>query len=164
MRYGYKDHFQKTFYNNAQKVVNELENISQLGIKEVEIYDDTFTWSKERLIKICELIIKRGIKLRWSVRDRVNNVSKSSLELMKRAGCNRIHLGIESGNPDILKRIKEIIQEQPDITNEDIREIIQEEFELEEPFGFGMKGSRGFHRGRFGCGGGFNIPQDESDI
>ena len=32
---------------------------------------------------------------------------------------------------EILERIKELIQENPDITNEEIREIIQEEFELE---------------------------------
>ena len=65
---------------------------------------------------------------------------------------------------DILERTKELIQENPDISNEEIREIIQEEFELEEPFGFGMKGSRGFHRGRCGFGGGFNIPTDGSEI
>ena len=53
---------------------------------------------------------------------------------------------------DILERIKELIQENPDITNEKIREIIQEEFELEMPGeGFGMMHRRGFRRGP-GCG------------
>jgi hypothetical protein len=48
----------------------------------------------------------------------------------------------------ILERTKELIQENPDITNEEIREIIQEEFELEFPEdGQGMR----FRRGR--CGG-----------
>ena len=49
---------------------------------------------------------------------------------------------------EILERTKEIIQENPDITEEEIREIIQEEFELEMPDeGFGMKHRSGFCRG-----------------
>ncbi len=47
---------------------------------------------------------------------------------------------------------------------EEIQQIIQDEFEIEEPFGFDMIDSRGFHRGRFGCRGGFNIPQSDSEI
>lgn len=53
---------------------------------------------------------------------------------------------------DVLERIKELIQENPDITNEEIQEIIQEEFELEMPGeGFGMMHRHGFCRGP-GCG------------
>jgi len=54
---------------------------------------------------------------------------------------------------EILERTKELIQENPEITNEEIREIIQNEFELEMPNGDGwdMIYQRGFHRGP-GCG------------
>jgi hypothetical protein len=54
---------------------------------------------------------------------------------------------------DILLRIKELIKENPDITQEEINEIIQEEFNLEYPNGmcegraFGHGFGRGFHRG-----------------
>ena len=50
---------------------------------------------------------------------------------------------------EILKRIKELVQENPEISNEEIREIIQEEFELEIPEGNGqcMKFRGGFRRG-----------------
>jgi radical SAM superfamily enzyme YgiQ (UPF0313 family) len=101
-----KLHFQNTICVSARNVVDEMEEIVRLGIREVEIYDDTFTWSKKRLIEICQGISDRGIKLKWAVRDRVNNVTEETLRLMKQAGCNRIHLGIESGNPIILRNIK----------------------------------------------------------
>lgn len=54
---------------------------------------------------------------------------------------------------DILYRTKELIEENPEITQEEIREIIQEEFDLELPNGEGpgMKQRHGFKRG--GCGG-----------
>lgn len=49
---------------------------------------------------------------------------------------------------EILERTKELIQENPDITDQEIREIIQEEFDLQMPEeGFGM-----MHRGGH-CGG-----------
>lgn len=53
---------------------------------------------------------------------------------------------------DILVRTKDLIQENPDITNEEIRDIIQEEFDLEQfGEGFGMMHQRGFRKG-LGCG------------
>ena len=50
---------------------------------------------------------------------------------------------------EILERTKELIQENPEITNEEIREIIQSEFELEMPNGDGngMMHHRRFCRG-----------------
>jgi hypothetical protein len=50
---------------------------------------------------------------------------------------------------DILERTKELIQENPEITNEEIKEIIQSEFDLEIPDGdgFGKMHHRGFRRG-----------------
>ncbi len=104
-----KLNFQNTIYRSAENVIDEMEQIQKMGIRELEIYDDTFTWSEKRVEKICRGIIQRGIVLNWAVRDRVSSITEKTLELMKRAGCNRIHLGIETGNPEILKNIKKKI-------------------------------------------------------
>jgi anaerobic magnesium-protoporphyrin IX monomethyl ester cyclase len=104
-----KLHFQKTLCRSSMNVVDELQEISRLGYSEVEIYDDTFTWSKSRLREICTEMVKRRVHLRWAIRERVSNVDEESLFLMKRAGLRRIHLGIESGNEAILKNIKKNI-------------------------------------------------------
>ena len=50
---------------------------------------------------------------------------------------------------EILERIKELRQEQPDLSMEEIRDIIQDEFDLEETFGQGhsMRFHHGFGRG-----------------
>jgi len=104
-----KLHFQIPVCRSASNVLDEMEEINKLDIHELEIYDDTFTWSEKRLVQICEGIIKRGIRLKWAIRDRVTHINEKTLELMKKAGCNRVHLGIESGNPAILKRTKKNI-------------------------------------------------------
>ena len=94
-----KLNFQKTLSRSAESVIEEFRAIHELGIREVEIYDDTFTWSKKRLIEICQGLIDTGLnkKVEWAVRDRVNSPATKLYPLMRRAGCRRIHLGIESG-------------------------------------------------------------------
>lgn len=101
-----KLHFQKPVCVNAQKVVGEFKALVNLGIQEVEIYDDTFTWSKRRVKEICEGIIKENIKVMWAIRDRVNTCDEELLVLLKKAGCVRINYGIESGVERVLNIMK----------------------------------------------------------
>jgi anaerobic magnesium-protoporphyrin IX monomethyl ester cyclase len=101
--------FQKTLCRSAESILEEFRQIEELGIGEVEIYDDTFTWSERRLLAICEGLIKQKNSVKWAVRDRVSNADPEVLKLMNRAGCNRIHYGVESGVERILKRIKKNI-------------------------------------------------------
>ena len=104
-----KLNFQKTLSRSAESVIEEFRKISDLGIKEVEIYDDTFTWSKERLRQICEGLIRENMNVTWAARDRVSNVDGDLLALMYKAGCRRIHYGVESGSQDVIDRMKKRI-------------------------------------------------------
>ena len=100
---------QKPLQRSAAQVIAEFEEIHRLGIAEVEIYDDTFTWSHKRVREICLELIRRNYGITWAVRDRVSNVRKETLDLMRRAGCTRIHYGIESGSNRVLKRTERIV-------------------------------------------------------
>lgn len=101
--------FQKTLSRSAENVLAEMEQIAALGIREIEIYDDTFTWSKKRLIAICKGMVERGLKFDWAIRDRVSSPTPETMEWLARAGCRRIHFGIESGSDKTLKTIKKSI-------------------------------------------------------
>ena len=72
-------------------------------IRSVMIQDDTFT--EERAWEFCEAKLRAGIKLPWSCYARAN-MSYEVLALMKRAGCRNLHVGYESADPQVLKRIK----------------------------------------------------------
>lgn len=98
-----RPHLGKIFRaRSAENVVQELEEIQKMGIKEVFIYDDTFTIDRKRVIDICNLIFEKNIKLNWDIRARVNTVDEELLQLMKAAGCTRIHYGVEAGTEKIL--------------------------------------------------------------
>jgi len=88
---------------SAKNVVNEMEECLKLDIKEIFIYDDTFTVDKQRVVDICDEIIKRNLKFTWDIRARVNTVDEELLFLLKKAGCIRIHFGVEAGTEKILK-------------------------------------------------------------
>ena len=60
----------------------------------------------KRVVNICEEMLKRNIKIPWTCRVHVNNLSFDLLKIMKRAGCWQIGFGIENANPAILKSIK----------------------------------------------------------
>jgi len=91
---------------DATRVSDELEWCVKHGIKEVFFYDDTFSVSMKRVNEICNQIKIRKIKIKWDVRTRVNVVNEDLLKNMKEAGCERIHFGVETGNPRVVKELQ----------------------------------------------------------
>lgn len=96
----------KPRFRSPQQVVDEIEQILDYGIDRINIADDLFTANKKRVKALCNEIIQRRVKFGWSAFARVNTVDPATLEIMKAAGCDTISFGIESGNPEMLKRIK----------------------------------------------------------
>ncbi len=94
---------------SAKNVVDEIEACTKLGIFEFSFYDDTFTINKKRALDICDEIIKRKLNIGWDARARVNTVDKELLLKLKQAGCERLYYGVESGDQDILKKVKKNI-------------------------------------------------------
>lgn len=91
---------------SANNVVNEMEICRDMGIEEIMIYDDTFTIDRKRVIDICNEIFSRKLDILWDMRARVNTVDTEMLRKLKKAGCERIHYGVESGNQIILNVLR----------------------------------------------------------
>ena len=102
-----RPHLGKIFrVRSADNVVDEFDECYRLGIREILVYDDTFTINKQRVIDICRKIIERNIKVHWGIRARVDTVDEEMLELLKKAGCVRVNYGVESGDPEVLRGLK----------------------------------------------------------
>lgn len=106
----------KTRFRSAENVVKEIEEVIKLGIKYIAFSDDTFTLNRNRVIEICNAIISKNLKIKWQMMTRANLFDEELLELMKKAGLVRMSVGIESGDPEILKKIKKGVTLE-DITN-----------------------------------------------
>ncbi len=100
----------KVRYRNPKKVVDELAYLKSLDFHQINIADDLFTASKKHCLAVCDEIIRRQLDVQWTSFARVDTVSKSLLERMHQAGCTAVSFGVESGSPEILKRIKKGIR------------------------------------------------------
>ncbi len=88
-----------------ERVVDELEGLARHGAQVVRFLDDTFTYDPKRVILICREIIRRGIRVAWSCLSRVDTLDDEALQWMKRAGCVRVLVGVESYSPRVLKAL-----------------------------------------------------------
>lgn len=123
------------------------EQIEGLRERRQELRDEGATWEEIREA-MCE------------------QLDEYDVELPTREEMIDMRIKLTQQRLNILKRTKELVQDNPDITNEEIREIIQEEFELEMPGeGFGMMHRRGFRRGPcFGYGPNGFMKGQESEL
>jgi radical SAM superfamily enzyme YgiQ (UPF0313 family)/MoaA/NifB/PqqE/SkfB family radical SAM enzyme len=72
-------------------------------IKNFIFGDNNFTLDKNRARKICDEIIRRKLKIKWSSMTRSDGVSYKLLKRMAKAGCFEIFYGVESGSLKIQK-------------------------------------------------------------
>ena len=91
---------------SAEHIVEELELLAGLGITNIHMYADLFTVNREHVVSLCELIIRKELRIRWTCNSRVDYVDAEMLRLMGQAGCWFISWGIESANEEILKRAR----------------------------------------------------------
>ena len=94
---------------DASKVVDEIEEAVSLGYSRIWFADDCFTLDHNRLVSICDEIIKRRLKVGWECLSRVDTLDTETIDKMKQAGCLRMFFGIESGNNEILAIMKKQI-------------------------------------------------------
>lgn len=96
----------KIRHNSAVKVLEHIRFlIDAYGIKEISFYDDTFTSDRQRVVAICNSLIKERIGLSWSCFARVDTIDQELLHLMRKAGCHQIMYGFETGDDSVLKTI-----------------------------------------------------------
>lgn len=99
---------------SAGNVVDEMEydiKLCPAVLKGGEFFfeDDTFTVNKNRAIEICEEIMRRRLKITFSVNARVDTADLEMFKAMKKAGGRELLVGFESGVQDNLNRMNKNI-------------------------------------------------------
>lgn len=96
-------------YRSPANVIEELKrDVRNFGVTQIVFTDEMFSLDRERACLICEEMIRERLntKIKWVCQNRVDTVDPELLTLMKRAGCGVISYGIESGNQEVLEKIK----------------------------------------------------------
>lgn len=100
---------------SAQNVVDEIEFLlskypktaKRIG-RTISFADDIFNFDINRAKQICDEIIARNldIKLVFENGFHVRHVDYELFQKLKKAGCVDLWFGVDSGHPEILKKIK----------------------------------------------------------
>ncbi len=92
-------------FRSPENVLAEVEQLVSLGVRDVNMYADLFTVNRDHVLGICQGLLERGLKVRWTCNSRVDFVDEEMLRMMARAGCWMIAWGIESGDEEMLRRM-----------------------------------------------------------
>ena len=75
------------------------------NIQSLRFIDDTFTAVPSRVIKICKLMIEHNLNLQWSCLSRADTLNEEMLQWMKKAGCIRLAIGIETASQRLMDEL-----------------------------------------------------------
>lgn len=91
-------------FRSVDNVMGELQmRHDRYGVKRYYFCDDNISINKKFLVELCNRIIEKGWNISWSCEGRVKSFDSHILALMKKAGCKRIKLGVESGSDRVLR-------------------------------------------------------------
>jgi len=90
---------------SLDKVLEEIKQITETGIRYIQLQDDTFSFNKKRVKNLCESLIKEKIDIEWGCETRADTLDRELIEWLKKAGCTNVQIGVESGS----ERVRNII-------------------------------------------------------
>ena len=83
-------------FRSAESVIAEIRASKA---KRIFFYDDNMAADKRRLKVLLRMMIDEGLSMPWSAQVRTDVVrDRELLDLIKRSGCERVYLGLESVN------------------------------------------------------------------
>ncbi len=105
-----------------EKALASIEEILQAfpSVRHLSVVDDNFFVDLNRVRTICRLMIRDFPSLTYQVQgtniEAVKRLTREDLSMLRKSGCERLDMGVESGSEKVLKAINK------DIRVEDVRE------------------------------------------
>lgn len=103
---GFPQRAGKYKYLTIDLVERELNAIRDIGtISTLTFIDDTFNVPKARFRSLLQMMIKNNYGFKWNSFYRSDHGDERTIELMAKAGCEGVFLGVESGSDAQLERM-----------------------------------------------------------
>jgi len=96
---------------SVDKMVDMIKKLRyDYGIRQIYFYDDTFTSNPAIVKEFCLKMIEEEVDVKWICYARGDMFRETIAELMSKAGCHQILIGIESGSEKLMKDIGKSIK------------------------------------------------------
>jgi len=119
-------------------VVDEMEELLELGFKHIAFSDDHFGMNRSHAIAVCDEIISRNMDIELSIFIRADAAEPVLLEKMRRAGCSKILYGAESGVQEIVDRIRK--KTDLEMLRRKVKLALEMDFQVQVTFILGLPG------------------------
>ncbi len=107
-------------YNSAIYIYEHMKYLrKRFKVRHLNIYDDLFTADRKRITKLCGLLIKKPLGMQFNCAVRVGHADDGLLHMLKKAGFLQVSLGIETGDPELMKIHK------PGVYMEDVKDTVK---------------------------------------
>ncbi|MBI2822523.1 MAG: cobalamin B12-binding domain-containing protein, partial [Acidobacteria bacterium] len=94
-------------YCSVNRIVEDIRRYKEIHNTSAFVFkDSTFTANQRWAKELCQAFIDAKLNIRWRCNTRADLIPQPLLSLMKRAGCHILNIGVESGDPEILRRIR----------------------------------------------------------
>ena len=94
-------------YNSAGYVYDHMRYLrDRFGVRHINIYDDLFTAHRDRISRLCEMLTQSPLGIQFNCAIRVGHADDDLLRMLKDAGALQLSVGIETGDPDLMKAHK----------------------------------------------------------
>jgi len=94
---------------SIDSVVDEVAWLAHTFAPERVVFrDPVFAYQRERVVGFCERLIHSRISLRWECESRPEHFDAELLQLMQRAGCTWVKIGLETTDPTVLAGLQRI--------------------------------------------------------
>ena len=109
-------HYQRTIFKgkgrflrkrSVANVMDEFrENLRKFDPKMVSVHDDNFTTMRNYVFEFCEAY-RKEVNLPWYCFGYPTTIKPDLVKAMKAANCRTIFMGVDSGDPELRRRIME---------------------------------------------------------
>ncbi len=104
---GFPQRAGKYKFLGVELVEQELDAVRDLGgVTTLTFIDDTFNVPKDRFKEILRMMITNNYGFKWNSFYRSDQGDEETIELMGKAGCEGVFLGVESGSDQMLENMR----------------------------------------------------------
>ena len=104
---------------SAEAILDEIRTVKRkYGVTRVRFEDDSFGLNKRHLLEFAEANAHDGLP--FSVSTIAGAITEKNAELLAKAGCFLVSIGVESGDPELRRRVLN-----KHVTNEEIMQSVR---------------------------------------
>jgi radical SAM superfamily enzyme YgiQ (UPF0313 family) len=88
-------------------VAEEIERLARdIPGAEASIIDANFNWPPDHAMEVCQQLVRQRVKIKWEATLHPQNRDSELIQLMTRAGCCSVYIGVESASEEQLARLR----------------------------------------------------------